>query len=318
MQQLIVEHVSKRFAAPGGMFVGRGADVVALDDVSFALELHGRLGVVGESGCGKTTLGLVICGLHAPDAGRVLFGGKDAHLARGEEAKRIRGAIQMIWQDSAGALDPRLSIGRSIREPLLVHGWTKSRAEADDKAAWWLDRVGLDHTLQSRKPHELSGGQRQRVGIARALIIQPALVIADEPVASLDVSVQTQILDLLGGLVAEANLSLLFISHDIRVVRAMTERCLVLYRGRMAEMGPTAAVTREPVHPYTVALMEAVPALHPDQRKLGGHATPTESAAPSAGCPYAPRCKRLKEICRREKPPLAEVAPGHYVACHDF
>jgi len=313
--QLIVEHLGKNFNAPGGMFARRGEPVVALADVSFALARHGRLGVVGESGCGKTTLGRLVCGLYAPDAGRVLFEETDVHTARGEQAKRLRAAIQMIWQDNAGALDPRLTVGRSVREPLLVHGWTRTAAEADEKAARQLERVGLDRSLFDRKPHELSGGQRQRVGIARALIMQPALIVADEPVASLDVSVQTQILDLLGDLVAEGELSLLFISHDIRVVRAMTDRCLVLYRGRMVELGPTAAVTREPSHPYTVALMKAVPALHPDQRKLGTHAAPMESAAPSAGCPYAPRCDRLKEICRREKPPLVEVAPGHSVAC---
>jgi len=310
MTLLVVDHVSKRFPRPGGMFAA-GPEVVAVDDVSFALEAGGRLGVVGESGCGKSTLGRIILGLYRPNTGRVLLDGADLHAASTRELRR---SVQMIWQDTAGALDPRLRVGDSLSEPLAVQGLVGGKAERARKAVEWLDRVGLDASLATHRPHELSGGQRQRVGIARALAPGPALLIADEPVASLDVSVQTQILRLLADLITETRVALIFISHDIRVVRALTDRVLVLYRGRAVELGPTDAVTHRPLHPYTQALIAAVPALHPDERRARPAAPERDNAVP-AGCAFAPRCAQGDASCQEEIPAWREITPGHWVAC---
>jgi oligopeptide/dipeptide ABC transporter ATP-binding protein len=314
MTLLVVDRVSKSFPRPGGLFAS-GPDVRAVDEVSFALEAGARLGVVGESGCGKSTLGRIIIGLHRPDAGHVLIDGQDVHAATGAAAHELRRRVQMIWQDTAGALDPRLRVGDVLTEPLVVHGMVDGRAERERRAVEWLERVGLDASLVRRRPHELSGGQRQRIGIARALALGPALLVADEPVASLDVSVQTQILRLLADLVADTHVALLFISHDIRVVRALTERVLVLYRGRAVELGPTAAVTHQPLHPYTQALIAAVPALHPDARHVRPPTAEGEPSDANAGCAFVARCGSAEPGCSTEHPAWREVRPGHWVAC---
>ncbi len=314
MSLLTVEHVSRRFPRAGGAFAA-GPDVLAVDDVSLTLAAAERLGVVGESGCGKSTLGRVIIGLYRPDGGRVLFDGADLSTATGVTRRDLCRRVQMIWQDTTGALDPRLRIGDSLTEPLVVHGLVRDRDDRERQAAAWLDKVGLDASLARRRPHELSGGQRQRVGIARALAVSPALLVADEPVASLDVSVQTQILRLLADLVTETRVALIFISHDIRVVRALTERVLVLYRGRAVELGPTAVVTHHPLHPYTQALIAAVPALHPDRRRPATTNAACEIEPVAAGCSFAPRCPRAEAACTAERPVWREAAPGHWLAC---
>ncbi len=268
MSFLQIENATKRFAPSGGMFARGGEPVVAVGGVDLTLARGDKLGVVGESGSGKTTLGRIVTGLHRPDEGRVLLDGLDVHTAAGEQKKNLRRRTQMIFQDNAGALDPRLRIGKAIAEPLCVHGIGANAAQRRQLVAMWLDKVGLDTSLLRRFPHELSGGQRQRVGIARALIVEPDLLIADEPVASLDVSIQTQILELLADLVRETGVTLFFISHDLRVVRALTRRVLVMYKGRPVEMGPTEDVIRNPLHPYTRLLIAAIPALHPKDRRL--------------------------------------------------
>jgi len=317
MPLLEVDNVSKRFAAPGGVFARKGAPVLAVDEVSFALDEGGKLGVVGESGCGKTTLGRLIVGLYQPDGGRVLIDGIDPQQVDAEQARACRRQAQMIWQDNAGALDPRLRVATSLTEPLVVQNKVGDKQQRADLAAMWLDKVGLDASLARRRPHELSGGQRQRVGIARALAPAPRLLIADEPVASLDVSVQTQILRLLADLVDETGVALMFISHDLRVVRALTDQVLVLYRGRAVEMGPTASVHGNPLHPYTKALMAAAPALHPNQRRTrADQREATMRLVGESGCVYAPRCDLADDHCRRERPAWRQLDDGRRLACH--
>lgn len=273
MDWLAATHLTKHFTRSGGMFAGgmlarRGDLVAAVDDVSLALQPGEKIGIVGESGSGKTTLGRILLGLLPPDQGQVLFAGQDLYAVAGAEQQALRRKIQMIFQDNAGALDPRMRIGDTVAEPLRAHGIGGDRQGRRAIVGEWLEKVGLDDSLMRRFPHELSGGQRQRVGIARALAVAPELVIADEPVASLDVSIQTQILQLLAELVRETGVALLFITHDLRVVRALTDRLLVMRRGQVVETGPTDRVIRQPAHPYTRELMAAIPALHPDHRRL--------------------------------------------------
>jgi len=268
MDRLEAEHLTKSFQRAGGIFARRGDTVAAVDDVSLRVQPGEKVGIVGESGSGKTTLGRILLGLLPPDRGSVRFAGKDLYAAAGPERQALRRRIQMIFQDNAGALDPRLRIGDAVAEPLRAHGLGGDRRGRRAIVREWLEKVGLDDSLMRRFPHALSGGQRQRVGIARALVVAPELVIADEPVASLDVSIQTQILQLLADLVRETGVALLFITHDLRVVRALTDRLLVMRRGRVVETGPTARVIRQPEHPYTQALTAAIPALHPDHRRL--------------------------------------------------
>ncbi|NLH50739.1 MAG: ABC transporter ATP-binding protein [Myxococcales bacterium] len=302
-QWLVVEGVSKTFHAAGGLMNRRGRPVAALREVGLTLGPGEKLGVVGESGSGKTTLGRIIVGLVTPDAGRVLLDGADVHRVTGEARRRVRRRVQMIFQDNAGALDPRLRIGAAIAEPLKVHGLGENDAARRALVAAWLEKVGLDRSLLNRRPHELSGGQRQRVGIARALIVSPDLLVADEPVASLDVSIQTQILRLLADLVRETRVALVFISHDLRVVRALTERVLVLYRGRPVEMGPTETVIARPRHPYTQSLIASIPALHPEVRRI----LMRDGSAPEAEAP-----DRFPSVGD-----WREVEPGHWIVAAD-
>jgi ABC-type glutathione transport system ATPase component len=295
MSLLVADNLTKFFARSGGAFARGGPRIAAVEDVSFTLARGEKLGVVGESGSGKTTLGRLALGLLRPDAGRALFDGVDVHRATGAAQRGLRRRMQMIFQDSAGAFDPRLRIGDAVAEPLRVHGIGANEAARRDIVAAWLQKVGLDADLARRRPHELSGGQRQRAGIARALAVGPDLLAADEPVASLDVSVQTQILRLLADLTAETGVALFFISHDLRVVRALTERVLVLWRGRPVEMGPTARVIARPLHAYTRALMAAIPTLDPAARRL------------LLAADAVPEPREARGVWREEE-------PGHWIA----
>ncbi len=279
MSLLVADCLTKFFARSGGAFARGGARGAAVDGVSFTLARGEKLGVVGESGSGKTTLGRLALGLLRPDGGRAAFDGVDVHGATGPAARELRRRMQMIFQDSAGAFDPRLRIGDAVAEPLRVHAIGADEKARRALALAWLAKVGLDAGVAARRPHELSGGQRQRAGIARALAVGPDLLAADEPVASLDVSVQTQILRLLADLAAETGVALFFISHDLRVVRALTQRVLVMWRGRPVELGPTEQVIARPLHPYTRALIAAIPALRPDDRRL----LTTPTAVPEPG-----------------------------------
>ncbi|MEA2642909.1 MAG: peptide/nickel transport system ATP-binding protein [Chloroflexota bacterium] len=308
----------KHFSSGRG-FLGRKRHVVhAVDGVSFKLSRGRTLGLVGESGCGKTTTGRVILGLEEPTAGEIRFDGVDVTRLRGAEAKRYRNRVQMVFQDPSASLDPKMRVGESVAEPLFLHGWEAgARAE---RVANLLDRVGLDPSLGSRYAHQLSGGQRQRVGIARALALEPEVIIADEPTSALDVSVRAQVINLLKDLQAELGVAYVFISHDLSTVRYVSDEVAVMYLGQIVERAPSEELFSQPLHPYTQALLDAVPI--PDPRaEAQRHVMLLEGdvpdpAAPPSGCRFHTRCPFATADCAAIEPVLRAVAPGREVACH--
>jgi oligopeptide/dipeptide ABC transporter ATP-binding protein len=302
---------------------GAGRDVVrAVDGVSLAVRPAESVGLVGESGCGKTTLGRAALGLVDIAAGEVRFEGADIRTLSGEGWRRFRQGAQMIFQDPFGSLNPRITVGGAISEVLGIHG-LRDKSARRVRSAELFQAVGLDPDYLDRYPHEFSGGQRQRIGIARALAVNPRLVVADEPVSALDVSVQVQILNLLKDVQERFGLAYLFVAHDLAVVRYLCRRVLVMYLGRVVESGESEAMYRQPAHPYTEALLAAVPDVDKALRR-GRRQTPRATAlgdVPSLqtripGCPFHPRCPRAQDRCRVEAPPLREVAPGRLSACH--
>jgi oligopeptide/dipeptide ABC transporter ATP-binding protein len=300
--------------------LGRPRSVVrAVDGVSLDIPPGRTLGLVGESGCGKSTVGRTILRLTEPTAGTVRFDGRDVLALRGAELRALRRRMQIVFQDPYGSLNPRMTIGQTVREGLDIHeiGATSDRPA---RVAALLSEVGLDAELAGRYPHELSGGQRQRVGIARALAVEPAFLICDEPVSALDVSVQAQVLNLLADLRERRKLTYLFIAHDLAVVRHIAEDVAVMYLGRIVERARAAELYRAARHPYTRSLLSAVPVPDPTAQRArivlqGDVPSP---ARPPSGCPFHPRCPHPKksERCRTELPVLREVAPGHSAACH--
>lgn len=311
---LEVRAIAKRFAARRG--TGRGSAVQALDGVSLTIQKGETLGLVGESGCGKSTLGRVIVGLESADAGRVVFDGRELPHGRREPALRRR--LQVVFQDPYGALDPRRSVGASIAEGIEIHRLLPKEAVAA-RVAELMAEVGLDPASAGRHPHEFSGGQRQRVGIARALAVDPDLLVLDEPVSALDVSVQAQVLNLLADLQAARGLAYLFIAHDLAVVRQLASRIAVMYLGRIVECGPAEVITAAPRHPYTRALRSAVPVPVPGAAAqrilLAGEPPPMGQPVP--GCAFASRCYHpLRDArCLAERPVHRTVGPSE-VACH--
>ncbi|MGW5847792.1 ABC transporter ATP-binding protein [Streptomyces sp. NPDC055254] len=295
----------------------RGAPVRAVDGVSFDLEAGRTLGLVGESGCGKSTTGRMLVRLLEPTSGRVAFDGTDiTRLSRGA-LRPLRRNIQMIFQDPHSSLNPRQTVARIISDPLLVQGW--GARDARRRAAELMELVGLIPEHIDRYPHEFSGGQAQRIGIARSLATSPRLIIADEPVSALDVSVQAQIVNLMERLRAELGLSYVFIAHDLSVVKRVSDRVAVMYLGRIVEIGDKNALYSSPQHPYTRALLSAVPLPDPvaERRRerivlLGD---PPSPAAPPPGCTFHPRCSKARDICRTERP-LLRIAASREVACH--
>jgi peptide/nickel transport system ATP-binding protein len=291
--------------------------VRALDGVSFTLHASRTLAVVGESGCGKSTAARVVLRLITADRGKVAFDGEDVLAATPARMRALRRRMQIVFQDPASALDPRQRVGAALAEPLAVHGIAKGAA-ARERIVAVLDEVGLAPTAAGRFPHEFSGGQRQRIGIARALAMAPDLIIADEPVSALDVSVQAQILALLAELKTRRRLAFVFVSHDLGVVRHFCERTVVMYLGRIIESGPTAALFDAPKHPYTQLLRSASPVPDPDapKRVLIPEGEPPSPMAPPPGCPFNPRCPFATSVCREVAPPLRDVGGGRTVACH--
>ncbi len=326
---LEVRNLKKSFPVRKGILRRVVDQVMAVDDVSFSISHGETLGLVGESGCGKTTTGRTILRLIEPSGGNIVLHssrlapdgktdrGIDVTTAPPDQLRALRREMQIIFQDPFSSLNPRMNIGDIVREPLKVQG-VSSVSERREQVADLLESVGLTRDQMKRYPHEFSGGQRQRIGIARALALNPQLIVADEPVSALDASVQAQVLNLLMGLQEERGLSYLFIAHDLAVVRHISDRVAVMYLGRLVEMTDTDELFANPFHPYTEALMSAIPIPDPDRQVeriiLGGDVP--SPADPPSGCHFHPRCRYAEDICRTEAPPYGDVGGGHYVACH--
>jgi peptide/nickel transport system ATP-binding protein len=292
--------------------------VHAVSGVSFDIARGETLGLVGESGCGKSTLGRAVLQLRRAVSGHVLFDGEDLTAMQGEALRKIRRRVQLIFQDPIASLNPRRRIGDIIAEPLIIAG-IKDAKEREERVANVLNAVGLDPALvMGRLPHEFSGGQCQRICIARALVLNPDFIICDEPVSALDVSIRAQILNLLEEMKARFGLTLLFIAHDLAVVKAVSDRVAVMYLGRLCEVGPSEQLFAKPAHPYTALLIEAIPVPDPDQRPAESVPVgePPSPIAPPSGCRFRTRCPRADQKCRDEMPELQPVRPGQYAACH--
>jgi peptide/nickel transport system ATP-binding protein len=313
---LQVDDLVKHYRLPRERLLGPAPLVRALEGVSFGLDRGRSLGVVGESGSGKSTLARLVMALESPTAGQVRLDGQDLGALAPTALRAARDKLQMVFQDPYGSLDPRRTVLQTVAEPLRMLHRTPP-AEQRERAAEALDAVGLRSTDLAKYPHEFSGGQRQRIAIARALITRPKLIVADEPVSALDVSVQAQVLNLMQDLQDQFGLSYLFISHDLAVVDLVCDEVIVLYQGRIVESGAPDTLFQQAAHPYTRALMQAVPQLRPGAARVRRHATPTVTQPASAeGCAFAPRCAWADERCTRERPPLRALATGHAAACH--
>jgi oligopeptide transport system ATP-binding protein len=316
---LEVKNLKVYFPVKHGLFSRVKAHVKAVDDVSFSIAPGETLGLVGESGCGKTTLGRAIVKLVEPTAGSIVFEGADiAHLS-GSELRRRRRGFQMIFQDPYGSLNPRMTVSQIIGEALDIHHLVDSTSAKQKRIAELLQAVGLDNSQAQRYPHEFSGGQRQRIGIARALAVEPKLIVCDEPVSALDVSVQAQIINLLQDLQQQRGIAYLFIAHDLAVVEHISRRVMVMYLGKIVEIAEARDIIKSPKHPYTQALISAVPEVDPATKRkrimLPGD-VPSPMNPPS-GCPFHPRCP-VAELprCQNEAPQLRELGKGHCVSCH--
>jgi oligopeptide transport system ATP-binding protein len=318
MTLLDVRNVKVHFPVRRGLLRPAKEFVRAVDGVSFTIAPGETLGLVGESGCGKSTLGKAILRLVEPTAGQVFFRGENITGLKGAALRSRRRKFQMIFQDPFGSLDPRLTVESIIGEALDIHPMTQTARSRRQRVAELLRQVGLDESQAGRYPHEFSGGQRQRIGIARALAVEPELIVCDEPVSALDVSVQAQIINLLQDLQRDRGIAYLFVSHDLAVVRHISRRVMVLYLGRIVESGDARAVCQTPLHPYTQALLSAVPVLDPASKRrriiLPGD-VPSPVHLPT-GCPFHPRCPIAEPRCRTEIPKLREIQPGHWAACH--
>ena len=314
-----VRNLKKYFPITRGLLIQRHiGDVKAVDDVSFDIYRGETLGLVGETGCGKTTVGRTLLRLYEPTAGQIIFDGVDLTRARGRQLRQMRRRMQIIFQDPYASLNPRMTVGAIVGEPLEVHGVATGK-EKRERVQELLELVGLNPYFINRYPHEFSGGQRQRIGIARALALNPDLIVCDEPISSLDVSIQAQVVNLMEELQDRLGLTYLFIAHDLSMVRHISDRMAVMYLGKIVELADRDEIYLNPLHPYTRALMSAVPVPDPEveekrQRILLKGEIPSP-AHPPRGCNFSTRCPELMDRCKEEKPPYKEVSPGHWVAC---
>jgi oligopeptide transport system ATP-binding protein len=293
--------------------------VRAVDDISFHIARGETLGLVGESGCGKSTTGRAILQLYRPTAGEVYLDGDDLTRLKGGDLRRTRRRMQMIFQDPYASLNPRMTVGSIIAEPLEIHNLARGKAK-QERVAELLRLVNLNPYFANRYPHEFSGGQRQRIGIARALAVEPQLIICDEPISALDVSIQAQIINLLEELQSELGLTYLFIAHDLSVVRHISDRVAVMYVGKIVELTDRNELYERPLHPYTRALLSAVPVPDPQierrRQRIILSGDPASPVNPPVACRFHPRCPFAQDICHEVEPPLDQVRPGHFVACH--
>ena len=318
MNLLEVKNLKVHFPVKHGLFSRVRAYVKAVDDVSLTVAAGETVGLVGESGCGKTTLGRAIIRLIEPTAGQIYFHGEAITSLSGGELRRRRRKFQMIFQDPYGSLNPRMTVEQIVGEAIDIHHLAESSSARRKRIMELLEAVGLNSTHIQRYPHEFSGGQRQRIGIARALAVEPKLIVCDEPVSALDVSVQAQIINLLQDLQQRHGIAYLFIAHDLAVVEHISRRVMVMYLGKIVEIAEAKELVRNPKHPYTVALLSAVPVVDPASKRqrlvlAGDVPSPIN---PPPGCTFHPRCPLVQDICRVEMPPLRELSPGHWVACH--
>jgi oligopeptide/dipeptide ABC transporter ATP-binding protein len=313
------EHLKLHFPIKEGILIDRTvARVHAVDDVTFRIDEGETLGLVGESGCGKTTLSRVLMRLLEPTDGKIRFRGQDITNAGRRQLRPLRRELQMVFQDPFASLNPRKRVSQIIGMPLLLHG--VDRSEVDGRVRELLGRVGLSPEHLNRFPHEFSGGQRQRIGVARALALEPRMIVLDEPVSALDVSVQAQIINLLDELQDDFGLSYLFVAHDLSVVKHVSDRIAVMYLGKLMEVSPADELYRKPIHPYTSALLSAIPIPDPRENRrrerLVVAGEPPNPIDPPSGCVFHPRCPRATEVCSAVEPPLTRYPSGHLAACH--
>ncbi|EGW35980.1 dipeptide ABC transporter ATP-binding protein [Desulfosporosinus sp. OT] len=314
-----VQDLSKHFTMETDWFGKPVSILKAVDEVSFSIAKGEAFGLVGESGCGKTTLGKILVNLYSPTNGKIFFAGKELTVLNEKQRRSYCKDIQMIFQDPYASLNPRMTVGDIIAEPIIINHLLPM-SEVEERVIYLLNCVGLARHQRNRYPHEFSGGQRQRVGIARALAVEPKLIVCDEPVSALDVSIQAQVLNLLDDLKAEFGLTYLFIAHGLNVVKHISDRVGVMYLGKLVEIAPKKELYANPLHPYTQALLSAIPIINPEKKKeriilKGDVPSPIN---PPAGCRFCSRCFKEFEPCQLNSPELKEVSPNHWVACHLF